>query len=143
MPVSNEYVWLCACQGVCTFVVFTDRESCTKPISTNPATRPISTNPASMESREYGITRGSISRAVSTLSQSPGCCGCCGVFCVGWIFGVFFFDSFFFERTRPAASVRPPCLIYLSTTGVFCHERQRPHPERLNCHSSVLVKPWQ
>ena len=32
-----------------TFVVFTDRESCT---------RPISTNPVSMEAGEYGLTRG-------------------------------------------------------------------------------------
>ena len=32
-----------------TFVVFTDCESCT---------RPISTNPVSMESGEYGLTRG-------------------------------------------------------------------------------------
>ena len=31
------------------FVVFTDCESCT---------RPISTNPGSMEAREYGLTRG-------------------------------------------------------------------------------------
>ena len=30
-----------------------------------------------------------------------------------------FFPFFFFERTQPAASIRPPCLIYLSTsTGV-------------------------
>ena len=30
-----------------------------------------------------------------------------------------FFLFFFFERTQPAASIRPPCLIYLSTsTGV-------------------------
>ena len=35
-----------------------------------------------------------------------------------------FFDFFFFERTRPTASTRPPCLMYLSTsTGVRtgCH----------------------
>ena len=32
-----------------TFAVFTDCESCT---------RPISTNPASMKAREYGLTRG-------------------------------------------------------------------------------------
>ena len=25
----------------------------------------------------------------------------------------FFFEFFFFERTRPAASIRPPCLIYV------------------------------
>ena len=27
-----------------------------------------------------------------------------------------FFSFFFFERTRPAASMRPPCLIYLYTS---------------------------
>ena len=35
-----------------------------------------------------------------------------------------FFSSFLFERTRPAASMRPPCLMYLYTsTGVRteCH----------------------
>ena len=39
------------CVRVCDieFVVFTDFESCT---------RPISTNPASMEAGEYGLTRG-------------------------------------------------------------------------------------
>ena len=38
------------CLSVCvTFVVFTDCESCT---------RPISTNPESMEAGEYGLTRG-------------------------------------------------------------------------------------
>ena len=51
------------------------------------------------------------------------CFGC------GGIYSCFFFDSlywyvFFVERTRPAASMRPPYLIYLSTsTGVVtgCH----------------------
>ena len=39
----EECVYVCA-----TFVVFTDCENCT---------RPISTNPVSMEAREYGLTR--------------------------------------------------------------------------------------
>ena len=48
------------------------------------------------------------------------------VMCFGWggIFPCFVFVFFFFERTRPAASMRLPCLIYLSTsTGVRtgCH----------------------
>ena len=30
-----------------------------------------------------------------------------------------FFDFFFFERTRPAASMRPSCLIYLSTSNTI------------------------
>ena len=60
------------------------------------------------------------SDAVSRWSRSPGCCGFRGVFWVGRIFSIFFF----FERTRPAASMRTPCLIHLSTsTGVRtgCH----------------------
>ena len=41
---------VCVSVSVCvTFVVFTDCESCT---------RPISTNPGSMEAVEYGLTRG-------------------------------------------------------------------------------------
>ena len=52
------------------------------------------------------------SRAVSSWSRSPGCCGFRGVF---WV-GRFFFP---FERTRPAASMRPPCLVYLSTNTVI------------------------
>ena len=45
-------ICLSVCISVCvcvTFVVFTECESCT---------RPISTNPGSMEAREYGLTRG-------------------------------------------------------------------------------------
>ena len=58
------------------------------------------------------------SRAVSRWSRSPGCCGFRAVFWVRWVFSCYicFFDFFFFERTRPAASMRPPCLIYLSTS---------------------------
>ena len=55
------------------------------------------------------------SRAVSRWSRSLGCCGFRGVFWMRWNF-VFFFVLFFFERTRPAASMTPPCLIYLSTS---------------------------
>ena len=53
------------------------------------------------------------------------------VVCFGWggFFRFFFFDFFFFERTRPAASMRPPCLIYLSTsTGA-----------RTGCHYLISV----
>jgi len=64
------------------------------------------------------------SRAVSSWSRSPGGCGFRGVVGVGRIFFVVIFRFFFFERTRPTASTRPPCLMYLSTsTGVRtgCH----------------------
>ena len=96
---------VCLCVA---FVVFTDCESCT---------RLISTNPGSMEAAEYGLTRGTcfLARrleldAVAGLLWSSWC-----VLGGADFFSVFFPDFFFpFERTRPAASMRPPCLIYLS-----------------------------
>ena len=50
------------------------------------------------------------------------------VVCFGWggIFPVVFFPifTFFFERTRPAASMRPPCPIYLLTSNdITCNIR--------------------
>ena len=91
--------------SVCvTFVVFTDRES---------RTRPISINSGSKEAGEYGLT-----------------CGTCFVACrlevvavagLLWILSVLRVRQFFclfFERTRRAASMRPPCLIYLSTSSI-------------------------
>ena len=108
------------CLSVClcvTFVVFTDCES---------YTRPISINPGSMEAGEYGLTRGTcfVARrlvvvAVAGLLWISRCVsGAAGLF-------VFFRMFFFFERTRPAATMRPPCLIYVSTSmlktvAVFC-----------------------
>ena len=46
MPLFNLSVGMCV--RVCNIVVFTDCESCT---------RPISTNSESMEASEYGLTR--------------------------------------------------------------------------------------
>ena len=87
-----------------TFVVFTDCESCT---------RPISTNPGSMKAGEHGLTRGTCFVAhrlevvaVAGLLWMSGCV--LGASC-------FFLEFFFSERTRPAASMRPPCPNYLST----------------------------
>ena len=93
---------VCVSVSACvTFVVFTDCESCT---------RPISTHPRSMEAGEYGLTRGAcfvaprlevvavagllwISRCVSSGAVFSSC---------------FFFVCFFaFEWTRPDASTRP------------------------------------
>ena len=91
------------------FVVFTDCDSCT---------RPISTNSGSMEVGEYGLTRGTYFLAYRLELDAV----------VGrlWIslcvlggtdfFGFFFRFFFLFERTGPAASMRPSCLIYLSTS---------------------------
>ena len=100
--------------SVCvTLVVFTDCESCT---------RPISTNPRSMEAGGYGLTRGT-----SFLVYRLELDAVAGLLWISWcvlggadFFSAFFFGVyFFFERTRPAASTRPPCLIYLSTT-IIC-----------------------
>ena len=80
------------CRSVCvcvcvTFVVFTDCESCA---------RPISTNPISMEAGEYGLTRGTCSiachlelHAVAGLLWISWCILC------GADFSVFFFFSIF------------------------------------------------
>ena len=91
--------------SVCvTFVVFTYCESCK---------RPISTNPVSMEEGEYGLTRGKcfVARRLAVVAVA-------GLLWISWCvvggadFFVFLFSFlFFFERTRPAASMRPPYLI--------------------------------
>ena len=72
--------------GVCvSFVVFTDCESCT---------RPISTNPGSMKAGEYGLTRGTcfVARRLEVVAVAGAavdfvvCFGCGGI--------SFFFDFF-------------------------------------------------
>ena len=91
-----------------TFVVFTECERCT---------RPISTNLGSMEAGECGRTRGTcfIARRLEVVAVA-------GLLLISWcvlgeagFFRVFFFDFFFwFERTRPAASMRPPLASFTS-----------------------------
>ena len=74
-----------------------------------------------MEASEYGMTRGTCFAA-----RRLGLVAVAGLLWISWcvlgaagFFGVLFFVFFFFERARPAASMRPPCLIYFSTsTGV-------------------------
>ena len=89
---------LSVCLSVCvclTFVVFTDSESCT---------RPLSTNPGSVEAGEYGhnawdVFRGAPSRPGRGRRAAVDftvCFGWGGIFC-SFLFG------FFFELTRPAA----------------------------------------
>ena len=127
MPLFNQSasVSLPFCRCVClTFVVFTDCES---------RTMPIFTNLGSMEACEYGLTRGTcfVARclevvAVAGLLWISRC-----VLSAAGFFRVLIFDFFFFERARPAASMRTPCLIYLSTsTGVRtgCHYLINNHP---------------
>ena len=101
--------------SVCvTFVVFTDSESCT---------RPISTNPTSMEAGEHGLARG-----MSCVARRLELVAVAGLLWISWCVlggaGYFSHLFFFFERTRPDASMRPSCLLYLYTsTGVRtgCH----------------------
>ena len=99
--------------GVCvSFVVFTDCESCT---------RPISTNPGIYESGRVWANAWDVFRRTPPRGGRGrrSCCGFRGVF---WVRRDFvFFRFFFFERARPAASMRPPCLIYLSASskGIF------------------------
>ena len=83
-------------------------------------TRPITTNPGSLKSGVHVLTRWTCFIACRLdCTRSPGCCGFCGVFRLGRIFPRFFFRFFFyfFERTLPAASMRPPCLVCLSTSN--------------------------
>ena len=103
---------------VLTFVVSADCESCTGPIPTNPG---------SMEAGEYGLTRGTcfVASCLEVVAVAELLwISWCVLGAAGFRGG--FFRFFFFERTRPgAASMRPPCLIYLptsimSTTG-YCN----------------------
>ena len=98
---------MCVCV---TFVVVTDCKSCTKPVSTSPR---------SMEADDYGLTRGTcfVARRLEVVAVA-------GVLWISWCVWVgrisscfFFMDVFFFERTQSAASMRPPCFIYLSTSN--------------------------
>ena len=76
------YVCLSVCVYV-TFVVFTDHESCT---------RPMSTNPGSMEAGEYGLTRGT--RFVASRLEVVAVAG---LLWFSWcVFGRADFFSFFF-----------------------------------------------
>ena len=114
---------MCVCV---TFVVSTDCETCT---------RPISTNPGSMEAGECGLTRGTrfaarrleLVAVAGRLWMSWCVSGEAGFF--GGVCSIFLFS---FERTRPAASTRPPlasCTSLLvmrqgrgseATEAVFC-----------------------
>ena len=99
---------LSVCVSV-TFVLVTDCDSCT---------RPISTNPVSMEACEHGLTRGTccFARRLEVVAVA-------GRLWISWcVLGgadicCFFFrfiSSYFFERTRPAASMRLPLASFTS-----------------------------
>ena len=74
-----------------------------------------------MEVADYGLTRGTcfVARRLEMVAVA-------GLLWISWcvlggpgffVFCVFFSFFSFFERTRPAASMRPPCLIHLSTSN--------------------------
>ena len=99
---------LSACVCV-TFVVFTDCESCT---------RPTSTNSGSMEEGEYGLTRGTcfVARRLEVVAVARLLwISWCVVGAAGFRGGGFVYFSSN-AHTRPAASMRPPCVTYLSTS---------------------------
>ena len=94
-----------------TFVVFTDCESCT---------RPISTNPGFMEAGEYGLTRVTCFLACRLeLDAFAGLLRLSWCILGGVDFFVFFFSDFFFLRTHMAYCKyeATSCLIYLSTSN--------------------------
>ena len=74
-----------------------------------------------MEAGKYGLTRGTyfVARRLEVVAVA-------GLLWISWCalgaagFRVFFFSIFFFfELTRPAASMGLPCLIYLSTSNIM------------------------
>ena len=88
-----------------------------------------------MEAGEYGLTRGTCFLACRLELVAVA-----GLLCISWcvlggadFFPVFFFSIFFFlERTRPAASMRPRCLIHLSTSTEV----------RTGCHYLISLSVW-
>ena len=98
VPLFNQSV--CPSVSVCVpFVVFTDCESCA---------RPISSNPGSMEAGEYGLTRGTclIARRLEVVAVAG----------LSWCFGMrrkFVFFPFFFSWNAQAALPQLPLYQYL------------------------------
>ena len=92
-----------------------------------PQTRDLWRKSASMG---YRVSRVSL-HAVSRWSRSPGCCGYISwcVFLVSGGISFFFFRFLYFERTRPTASTRQPCLMYLSTSTRV----------RTGCHYLIIL----
>ena len=101
--------------SVCvTFIVFTECESCT---------RPISTNPGSMEAGQNGLTR--VTRFLACRLESDAVAALLWIsWCVlggGVDYSVFlFFEFCFFGRTRPAASTRPALASFTSLIVPGC-----------------------
>ena len=112
----HYFISLSVCLSVClcvcvTFAVFTDCESCT---------RPISTNPGSTKASEYGRTRGTCFVA-SSLEVVAVAWQLWSSWCVlggAGFFRVFLVVDFFFSsNAHGLPRMRSPCLIYLSTSN--------------------------
>ena len=77
-----------------------------------------------MEASDKGPTRGTsfVARCSELIVVTGLLWHSLCVFDGAGFFRVIYFDFSFFERTRPCARKRPPCLIYLSTSSdaVFC-----------------------
>ena len=97
VPLFNLCVCVCLCVCQCVYMCnirrFTDCESCT---------RPISTNPRSMESCEYGLARGTcfVASRLEVVAVA-------GLLWISWcVLGAarfrVFFSSFYFLRTSNA-----------------------------------------
>ena len=87
-------------------------------------------------------------RAVVDICRGPGVFLAsggisCFFFRVWWDFVLFFFRFLRFERTRPTASTRQPCLMYISTSNeaVFCLLAKKPlHTGvRTGCHYLISL----
>ena len=67
-----------------------------------------------MEAGQYGLTCGTC-----FVARRPEVVAVAGLLSMSWcvLGGADFFVLFLFEHTRHAASMRPPCLIYLSTSN--------------------------
>ena len=92
-----------------TLVVFTDCESCTRPIST--------TIPGIYRIGRVRANAWDLFHRMPSRVARGGRAAVDFVVCFGWggFFRVFFFRPFFyFERTRPAASMRPPLASFTS-----------------------------
>ena len=118
MPLVNSSV----CLSVCLYNIrrYSDCESCT---------RLISTNPGSMEAGECGLTRGTCFDAYCLEVVAVA-----GLLWISWCvldaagFVRVIFVVFCFEPTRLAATMRPPCLVYPSASNeaVFAFKAKKP-----------------
>ena len=107
-------VWVCL-----TFVDFTDVGAVRGRF---PQTRDLWKR-SSMDYNGWGVFRCTSSRVGRGRWAAVDFVVCFGRGGISCFFLVFFSSNF--ERTRPVASMRPPCLIYLSTS-TDCESRTRP-----------------